>query len=503
MSVKSVRCPYYLATVTALTTLLITPTVTQAQPSASNNAPSIEIFINNFDSLRPADTVSAVPMKSIVSKALSAPTPLPKPVAHARELPKKAVATLPTKPAPQISEHKVIVAQKPVQPQAPKKIAVVASAPKVLPQAAVKQLPVKTIAPIVAAPVVAPAAPAIPKTIAQPAPQPIPQPTAPNNVTNSSVLVLRPSSQPAIVVQPLATPPLPANPTPANPTSTTQNIPTPPPLPKPVIVDATTKNTAVNTLSNPPAPTAETKKAATPPHDTDTIIGIISTVEGWASDKLSSKNKKDSNAALPPPLPMPTAPVPPKPVQASSDNATLPVPNKPTTTQQAALQAKALPPELPIPSPQPPVATGSQKPITLTMPIMLPKPVSTAQAPATPAKPIAKNAVDTTNRNKLYSINFTKSQVSVSDAEQKQLTTQLQSVVNSSKRLTIVSYASIDPDQAGSDRRISLQRAIAVRKYIIGMGIDDMRINVQAMGDTSPDASKDHVDVFTINEPAQ
>jgi outer membrane protein OmpA-like peptidoglycan-associated protein len=69
-----------------------------------------------------------------------------------------------------------------------------------------------------------------------------------------------------------------------------------------------------------------------------------------------------------------------------------------------------------------------------------------------------------------------------------------------SKRVRIVSYASSN-DKPNDARRISLQRAIAVRKVLIDKGIEHNRINVQALGDSKGEgAIVDRVEVIPLKE---
>lgn len=68
------------------------------------------------------------------------------------------------------------------------------------------------------------------------------------------------------------------------------------------------------------------------------------------------------------------------------------------------------------------------------------------------------------------------------------------------KRLKIKSYASPIDDRSGSARRISLQRAIAIRSIMVENGIEGVRINVQAMGNTASSGAKDRADILVIED---
>ena len=66
--------------------------------------------------------------------------------------------------------------------------------------------------------------------------------------------------------------------------------------------------------------------------------------------------------------------------------------------------------------------------------------------------------------------------------------------------LSIISYAGNNSAQMDSARRISLHRAIAVRKELIDNGVESIYINVRAMGGTKLDNSFDNQDIIIIKE---
>jgi outer membrane protein OmpA-like peptidoglycan-associated protein len=64
----------------------------------------------------------------------------------------------------------------------------------------------------------------------------------------------------------------------------------------------------------------------------------------------------------------------------------------------------------------------------------------------------------------------------------------------------LVAYAGGPPDQASSARRISLQRAISVRSYLMEQGIKSARIDVRALGNrTDVPGPQDRVDVVVTD----
>src|SRR5262249_37237896 len=64
----------------------------------------------------------------------------------------------------------------------------------------------------------------------------------------------------------------------------------------------------------------------------------------------------------------------------------------------------------------------------------------------------------------------------------------------------LVAYASGSPDQASQARRISLQRAISVRSYLMEHGVKSARIDVRALGNrTDVPGPQDRVDVVATD----
>ncbi|HZB90781.1 MAG TPA: OmpA family protein, partial [Stellaceae bacterium] len=69
-------------------------------------------------------------------------------------------------------------------------------------------------------------------------------------------------------------------------------------------------------------------------------------------------------------------------------------------------------------------------------------------------------------------------------------------------RLQLVAHASGGSDESNEARRISLQRALAVRSYLIDRGIASTRMDVRALGNRSEGGSGgplDRVDVVMLD----
>jgi len=65
-------------------------------------------------------------------------------------------------------------------------------------------------------------------------------------------------------------------------------------------------------------------------------------------------------------------------------------------------------------------------------------------------------------------------------------------------RLEIRGYASGTPETNRESRRLSLERALAVRSYLIDQGVRRTRIDVRALGPTAPQAPTDRVDLLLV-----
>jgi outer membrane protein OmpA-like peptidoglycan-associated protein len=65
-------------------------------------------------------------------------------------------------------------------------------------------------------------------------------------------------------------------------------------------------------------------------------------------------------------------------------------------------------------------------------------------------------------------------------------------------RLQVLGYASGTPDTNRESRRLSLERALAVRSYLIEQGVRPTRIDIRALGSTAPQGPADRVDLLLV-----
>lgn len=97
------------------------------------------------------------------------------------------------------------------------------------------------------------------------------------------------------------------------------------------------------------------------------------------------------------------------------------------------------------------------------------------------------------------SIAFEGNGTSVNSKEKDKIAKLVKPILNSAKRIKVMSYATGIDSEVNSSRRISLQRAISIRSYMISLGIDKSRINVQAAGNNAPDeklANSAHISIM-------
>lgn len=124
----------------------------------------------------------------------------------------------------------------------------------------------------------------------------------------------------------------------------------------------------------------------------------------------------------------------------------------------------------------------------------------------TPASPVIKKSAESnippstsSNKKQQFSILFKGTKTSLN--EKTELTLKeiaAKALQHEKQRIRVIGYASENADRTNSARRISLQRAIAVRNFFIRSGLDSSRINVQVMGSDNKKREKDRVEVVFV-----
>jgi len=265
----------------------------------------------------------------------------------------------------------------------------------------------------------------------------------------------RPAARPAAPKEKAA---LPETKTAGLPPSTTVPSTTPnPPQAKPAPVPA---------ASAPPAPkavSAPTTPAAAPP-------------------------KAAASVTPPPAAPKQTTPPPAAPKQVTTAPAPTPAPVPASTTVATAQQPRSLltPPPSSAPAAAAPTASAAA-------PAAEPKAEETKVASLPPAA-AAKSANEADTLRIAFGIGGADLPATAA-TDVKSLAQRL--AKDPALRVQLVAYAS-DPDKSISrSRRLSLERAVAVRKVLLAAGVESTRIDLRALGEQSGGGPPDRVDAIT------
>lgn len=208
-----------------------------------------------------------------------------------------------------------------------------------------------------------------------------------------------------------------------------------------------------------------------------TVSNTIPSVANATADlpKVTHGDTKAKAAALPatlPPVPVPTVTKPeiaklpeppvlkPEPVAAAKPvaSAAVATPDKPQSTQLASTSV--------------PATSGAPTPATVARAVTL---------PVEAGKPV-------------LSVTFDKDK---SDVEL-DMQSRIAGIADQAKKgesVRILAYASGSPEENSAARRISLSRALQVRAKLIEKGVDPMKITVQALGNSTPNAG-DKADII-------
>jgi outer membrane protein OmpA-like peptidoglycan-associated protein len=179
----------------------------------------------------------------------------------------------------------------------------------------------------------------------------------------------------------------------------------------------------------------------------------------------------------------PLTEAPPAP-PAATPAPTTPAPAEPTPPAAAAAPAKPAAPATPIapvaapPSPVPEASPPSPATVAaMNMPPTLPP---EGPVKPTPAAAPAALAAATGEHTRIV---FAGTAAELPDDAKSGLDALAQRMAGDDHlRLQLVAYAAGSPDQANQARRISLQRALAVRSYLMEHGIANTRMDVRALG---------------------
>jgi len=126
-----------------------------------------------------------------------------------------------------------------------------------------------------------------------------------------------------------------------------------------------------------------------------------------------------------------------------------------------------------------------------------PAPVPPAPAPPAEAQPAAAPAAVAPA---MQIVRFAKAETDVPADGRMTLDRVADALTHDAKlRLELVAHASGDPDDPVAARRVALQRAVAMRTYLIEHGVESVRMDVRALGDRDPGAGPlDRVDLVLV-----
>lgn len=193
-----------------------------------------------------------------------------------------------------------------------------------------------------------------------------------------------------------------------------------------------------------------------------------------ANTGTAVSQENEAPAAAPPPPPAP------EPVTASDAEQAAPLA---TGNQNAETLARGDAPTASETAQR--IEEGEQPPVVAAQPT-----APTQQAALTPASVRTGGEVR---------IPFGTTQIDL-DGNQEALLTPLVEQLRNDERaaVRVQAYASGEVSDPNKARRLSLQRALKVRKYFIDQGIRSVRVEVRALGMSGPDGSVDRVDVLPV-----
>lgn len=305
----------------------------------------------------------------------------------------------------------------------------------------------------------------------------------------------------------------------------------------------TPSQTARQTRSQPATPAAKpppppTQQAATPqppepqaaapsdptPEPAPQVEAEATAAATDASQAAPVANASVDNMELPPPAPLPSFSdeaepmVPSVGLNGQEPRQTLftggPSPsgglladrNDEASASQASEAPAAAPPPPPAPEPvtasdaeqAPPLATGSQSAETAQRSEEGEQPPVVAAQPTVPTQQAALTPANVRPAGEV-SIPFGSTQIDL-DVNQEALLKPLVDRLRNDERaaVRVQAYASGEASDPNKARRLSLQRALKVRKYFIDQGIRSVRVEVRALGMNGPDGSVDRVDVLPV-----
>ena len=302
----------------------------------------------------------------------------------------------------------------------------------------------------------------------------------------------------------------PAEATPGRPRIRVQTLPSggprypevaPQPRPQPGAAKRRPPTTRTPTTDSP-APPAEEKSAtpeATPARPPVPRVPAVLFPAEVASGEMAPEPRRTAAAVVAPavqPAPEAQAPAAPKPVVATAALSPPPAVT-PATTKRAA------PPPAPRPKivRAPLVAAPTPKPVAPPPPPSVTPPAAKSPPPSAPVAVAARTPSAQLIPDRVaLQVTFSGAETDISVAAKNNLTDLAGRMGADSGRLQLKAFAGTSGGAVSATRRLSLQRALAVRTFLIERGVKSTRIDVRALGAANDDGPQERVDVVYLSK---
>ena len=199
-----------------------------------------------------------------------------------------------------------------------------------------------------------------------------------------------------------------------------------------------------------------------------------------------------------------SAPMPMAPPVTSAGSTSIPDSSRVTTTAVPPARTRATPtmsdlPATPAITSAPVPLSPAIQPTVETAAIPAPAPVPMPSVPLPPPTPVAMTPPPVPARLTPddLKIDFSPNSEALLPDANTHLNRLVAKMTGSSElRVELRSFATGSPDMASKARRLALARALSVRSYLTGQGIDPERIDVRALGNAANATPGDRVDIF-------
>ncbi|HBM88943.1 MAG: OmpA family protein [Parvibaculaceae bacterium] len=252
-----------------------------------------------------------------------------------------------------------------------------------------------------------------------------------------------------------------------------------------------------------PGETPPTRILLTPPasvrqsQETPKILG--------PADATAVEVQPAAAPPVPPRIPTPAART------ATPTPVTTPTLRAPAPTPQRVETRPAAPVEQAIQSVQPTPSVAQQAPATATLTPLVPPvppapsaaPVSPVTAPTltqTPAETVQEPPVQVASlpapQSASHRLNFEESTADILGGARDELEMIAMELMRHDDRIEIQAFAGTAGDVSSDARRLSLKRALNVRKFLVERGVLQSRIDVRALGGTRDSGPANRVDIL-------